>query len=234
MDGSTLLSLRTDLRRLLNEPTASFWSDADLNAYIQKACNKYYAIYQSLVPEFGMIQYDITYPSGAESYAISESDWSFREAIRLEDRTNQTPGVVIPITNSLEALLRAHGVQNENTQTGLPTLAYVGHAQSVSSGTVSNELTIWIAPKPSGTLSLRLHIRALPADISAGDSNTVGLPQVFDAPIILQAAAFARIQEQNSDVGQLNQELARAEEFMYSQIRPYAREAGQVVWESDD
>jgi len=33
----TLLSLRNDIRALLNEPTPSFWSDTQLNAYINNA-----------------------------------------------------------------------------------------------------------------------------------------------------------------------------------------------------
>lgn len=234
MDGSTLLELRTHLRRILNEPSPGFWTNADLNAYIKKACDKYYSIYQSKVPEFGRIEYDITYPASSENYDISESDWCFREALMLEDRTNGTPGIQIPIVNSIDKVLRANSDISTDTYFGTPQIAYVEHTQDISSGVVSNTLTIWLSPVPASSRTLRLHIRAVPADISTSDTNTTGLPVIFDNAIVLQAAAFARLQEQNSEVGMLMQELERAEEFVSNQIKPYAREASRVVFESDD
>lgn len=236
MDGSTLLQLRTYLRRLLNEPTAAFWSDADLNEYIRRACDKYYSIYQARVPEFGIIEYSVTYTASAKSVKITETDWSFREAISLEDVTSSDPGIPIPIVNSMEFFSRA-GSSEMDVTTGYQasqTIAHISHEQSINTGIVSNDLVIRLIPVPGTTLNLKLKIRALPADITGGDSYTCGLPQIFDTPIVLQAAIFAKLQEQNPDTGQLSAELARAEQFLYTQIRPYGREAAVVSFVSDD
>lgn len=65
MANAALSTLRARVRRLLNEQVAanSFWTDADLNAFIQTAYEHYYRWYCQLNQTHGRRKVDITYQS---------------------------------------------------------------------------------------------------------------------------------------------------------------------------
>ena len=234
MSGSTLLTLRTRVRDLLNEPTAAFWTNAQLNRYIKQACDRYYGVYSKIVPEFGNMTSDITYTASAESVTVTISTWTFKEALFLEDRTNSQPGTTIPFADSLEALWEKHRQMGDSTVAGEPVVAYLTHKQDITTGVVSETLTVYLAPYPVGSKTLRLHYRAEPADISGGDTYTTGLPLHWDDPVVFQACIYARMQEEKPNLDVLYQELKRAEESAYSLSGNYRRNMARVRWDGDD
>lgn len=235
MSGSTLSTLRTRVRDLLNEPTAAFWSDAQLNRYIASASNRYHGLLVQRDPNFALIAQDITYTASATSVKVTIGDsMLFKEAVLLEDRTYCTPGVPIPKADSLEDLFLAYRYVGDSTVAGEPAKYFVTVQQTIATGVVTEDLYLWLAPYPSAARTVRLHFRAFPNLISGGDTYTTGLTQQYDDCVVLQATIYAKLQEEKPNLGNLQTELDKAERYAARLTNPMTRNSARVRWESDE
>jgi hypothetical protein len=207
--GSTLATLRTAVRDLLNEATAGFWTDAQLNRYLGRSRDRYYRKLVVQDPSFGKQTKDITYTAGAESVLLAIDD--FREAIMLEDRTGGGPGFQIPFADSLEQLYSRYSITTTGSNAGVPEMAFLQNTQTGSTTTLTQSLYLHLAPYPSGARSLRLHYRAHPVAFTGGDTYTSGMPSEWDDCIVIQAAIWARMQEEKPNLEDLLLSLEKAE-----------------------
>ena len=230
MSNAALSVLRTRLRALLNEATAGFWTDANLNIYLAMAAAKYHDWWTRHSPHWGKSSIDVTYTASAESVAITVSTGNEIMLIDyVEDRTTTQPGPRIDLVNTKDELAGNYGIYNDTSWDGIPLVAYVEvvEAEAVA-GVKTHAYTIYLAPKPSGAHSLRLHTRRRPPALTA-DTHTSGLPDIVEECVVLHAAMLARSQEESPPAG-LVALLDMAERAAISSAKPLRSGPDSVVY----
>lgn len=230
MSNAALSVLRTRLRAILNESTAGFWSDANLNIYIAMAVAKYHDWWTRHNPHWGKSTIDVTYTASAESVTITVSTGNEIMLVDyIEDRTNAQPGPHIDLVNTKEELADHYGVYNDTSWDGIPLVAYIEvvEAEAVA-GVKTHTYTIFLAPKPGSAHSLRLHTRRRPPALTS-DTHTSGLPDIVEECVVLHAAMLARSQEE-SPPGGLVQLLEMAERGAISSAKPLRSGPDSMVY----
>ena len=234
--GATLSALRTRLRDLLNEPTAGFWTDAQLNRYLATAYKRFYLEAIKLNPDFATRYYDITYTAGAASVNVSITD-SFicREVYGMEDRTTSTPGPMMQQAESLEELHSCYANEPATVISGFPAKWYLKNVESTAAGVITQQLTIYVAPYPASAMTLRMHYRAEPQELSTADTYTTGLSAEWDECVVYGALVLARMQEENSGGAQSAQTMVEASFVNAARLtRPIMRNSARVRYYPDD
>ena len=103
---ATLLELRTRVRDYLDEPVAAFWTDAQLNNWINQA---YFFAYMEFVQAFENYFATVVYQNitaGVDTYALPVNFDKFRLLERVIDNTVTIPLQELPITQNLVSLLK--------------------------------------------------------------------------------------------------------------------------------
>lgn len=232
MGNSALSVLRATLRDLLNEPTSgrSFWTDAQLNKYINMAYREFYNRWCKNNPEWGKFIETLTYTSSAESVTFTPSSMpgDLVSVDYIEDCTYDTPGEPVPMARTREELNRRYAEINDTVVCSYPAVAYIEVVPSISSGVHTLAFKVYLAPKPSGARSLRLHCQGRPQTLSA-DTYTTGLPDPVEDCIVFRAAILARIQEGLERSG-FETLLKAAEHSMAESTKGFQRGPDETVY----
>lgn len=239
MSGNrTLSSLLTDLRALLNEPSAGFWTDTQLKQYLRMAHRNYYAKYASAAPELLAQEATVTYTANARNIDLSVEP-PIDRIFSIEDRTstasNQT-GYVFREAGSYEELLavQGSGLDYGYGYSGAPAIYWLEDAETMSSGVVTVTQRLWIAPIPGSSRSLYIRYQAQPSEFD-DDNDTSGLPEHVEQCILLQAGVYARTQEENQGgIAVLKAMLADAEDTMRKLSRARRRGPGRIIYRNVD
>jgi hypothetical protein len=235
--GMTLLAARTKLRVYLNETAVAFWSDNDLNMFIADAAKEYWSKLTKQNPDFGHKYYNATYPASTESVMVTPTaPWLIKEVTAIEDRTTRQPGVLITPCSSLSELRQYYPTQSNETGvlTGIPTKYYVDYVVSETSGVISQAFTIYAAPYPISSLSLRVHFIAEPLTM-VSDDHTTGLTDDWDKCVIFRAGGDAAISEGDSErLAVFKFRLQEAENMALANTRPLIHGNSSVTWDGDD
>lgn len=200
MGNSTLSTIRGVLRTRLNESTAGFWSNANLNTHLQTAYSKHFNRYLNKNPRLARQTADVTYTALAESVTVTTTGYSIGRIILVEDRTDIQPGVPLEEADSF------WNVVNESVEpdasdnpTGDPNKWYFVRSSSTATGVISLTQTLYLSPVPGSARSLRIHYMADAQSLSA-DTYTTGLPDDYEECVVAEAAVLAKIQEQVAPV----------------------------------
>lgn len=200
--NNTMSTLLSELRNILNEPSAGFWTDSQLQTYLKRAHRKYYERWLSFAPARNTRELSVTYTGGSR-YVDLSADPAIGKIVKVEDRTNATSsssGAEISPAGSLDDLLRlSYGEVDFSYYTGtnvFPAVYWLEEAETDSSGTKTITQRFWLAPVPNGNRSILIRYQPVPSNFSSS-SHTTGLPERVEECVILQAAIYARLQEEN-------------------------------------
>ena len=213
----------------MNEASAAFWSDDQLDSYINASYFEFFREYQRKMPAWARRAESLTYTASAESVTFTVSDgtpWYFEY---VEDQTNSDPGFVIPLTTDKARLHRSYSIISDSSIDGQSTVCYVEFTQTKSSGVFTDTCKVYLSPKPSSDRSLVIHLQLAPEEMTA-DTHTTGMPDFVERCVVLQAAIYARVQEE-SPHSFLDKELEKAKVAMQKNIRPLKRGPGRVRYD---
>ena len=231
--NNTLATLRGNVRDYLNEPvsSSSFWSDAQLNKYINFAYRKYADKWTRIQPQWGKRTVDITFPADSEYTDLDSSTWLYGGPWRLdsfiEDRTYGQPGYRIPWANSKEELFKYYNGIRDELVVGTNLVAWI---EEFLTGTGTSVLRLYLAPKPGSSRSLRLHFQVAAEELSS-DTDTTKLPTCVEECVELDAVIRARgIQEEAPPqaITLAKTMLAEAEREMKAFARQFQRGPSRV------
>lgn len=170
---ATRVTLRTRLREHLGETTAGFYTDAELNAWLDEAqiqvAKKILAADQSLLLTNGTLNWT----SGTAEYAIPTGLWKLHLIERLD-----TSGNVVGHLHSTD--IRDKIVAESAVVTGVPYGQTVFYLKGSSIGFTPT-------PDTTQTAAVRIWYQALPALLSA-DSIESDLPNDVEDLVVLNAA----------------------------------------------
>lgn len=219
--NSTLYELRELLKRKLNAHQGDdFWTDADLNAYLEEEFQTFQRIAVKKNAEMGRSYYDATMPAETTELDIPLTTLDPAAILSIEDRTTYQPGPLLDWAEGFDHIQ----MSLENTLVeflGRPNLCFVER--------VAGHIRIYTSPKSSEARSLRLHLQLGPGDFSSSDNIKSGLPDYVEKCIVLAAAITARNQEQNFEAIQVLSNLLRqAKVDMTRQLRSLNRDAPRV------
>jgi hypothetical protein len=196
MSNSALSTVRGVVRTRLNESTATFWSNADLNKHIQTAYNTYFGMYLNKNPRLARQSADVTYTASAESVTVTTTGYSIGKIVLVEDRTDIQPGIPLEEADSMwNVINESVEPDSSDTPTGDPSKWYFVRSSSTATGVISLTQTLYLSPVPGSARSLRIHYMAEPQSL-AGDTYTTGLPDIYEECVVSGACVLAKIQEQ--------------------------------------
>lgn len=178
---ATLGQLRTRVRAYLDEPTARFWSDAELNNWINQA---YFYNYMELVDAYEnyfatIVYYDII--AGVETYALPPDFDKFR---LIERVINNTQTIPLQEFNRFESPNLIGGYSA--TDLNLPTYRFVG-------------ANFVLEPTPQVTILGGLRLEYVPAPISMvadADQPRSTFLDHWQEIIVLRAVISAKLKEE--------------------------------------
>jgi len=235
VSNSALSAMRGVLRTRLNEPTAGFWSNADLNKHLQTAYSTYYALYLRKNPRLAEQYSDVTYTSGAESVAVTVTGYTIGKIALVEDRTDIQPGVVLEECDSkMGVVAEAVGPDSSDNPTGDPAKWYYVKSSAATTGVIAVAGKLYLTPVPGSTRTIRIHFQA-EAQSLAGDTYTTGLPDEYEECVICHAAVLAKVQEQvPPGVLSIFQDvLGKAEQKLRELAQGVSRGPGRIVFHDD-
>jgi len=237
--NTKLSDMRTSLRYMLNEPIAGFWSDAQLNHYLQIAYAEYYGRYYDKSPQQNTRTESLTYTANAR-YLDLTSDPPVMRIVRIEDRTGvsaTSSGTLLREAGSIEELMSVQGGDTiTDSVHGTPSLYWLENDQQEPSGGGEVVMTqrLWLAPIPSSSRSLSMVYQSTPTGFE-NDNDTTGLPGQVELCIIHKALVLARMQEENSQgLAMAKSLLADAEENMRRLSRGTRRGPGRIIYRNVD
>lgn len=235
MSNSTLSTMRGVLRTRLNEPTAGFWSNTDLNRHLQTSYNLYYLLYLRKNPRLAEQTTDVTYTSGAESAAVTVSGYTIGKIVLVEDRTDIQPGVVLEEADSKWGVV-AEAVEPDSSDnpTGDPSKWYYVKTSAATTGVIAVAGKLYLTPVPGSTRTIRIHFQA-EAQTLAGDTYTTGLPDEYEECVICYASVLAKIQEQVPPgvLSIYQDQQAKAEQKIRELAQGVSRGPGRIVFHDD-
>src|SRR3990167_3928853 len=94
---SHLVSVRTPARRLVDEATAEFWSNDDIDESYEEACAEIWAEVVAFGRDWAMRTDTIAIVSGTELYAMSAESLRVRRVARQEADGTYTP--ILPLSS---------------------------------------------------------------------------------------------------------------------------------------
>lgn len=201
MSATTLLQLRTRVRAYLDEPAAKYWSDAELNNWVNQGYFYYYIWVAESFDAYFAKETFLNINATQAAYPLPADLWK----IRLLERVYSTFTVPLRIFDRMES---ANVTSNTNfSNLYLPTYRFMGHS-------------VVLEPTPDLSIigGLRLEYIQEPTPL-VGDSSTTAddFSQMWEEPIVLRAAIAAKMKEesvvnQGTDVGTLQSLLTQWEQ----------------------
>lgn len=236
--NNTLSTLLTELRDILNEPTAGFWTDSQLTRYLKRAHRKYFDLWTSLAPSRNTNESTVTYTANSRYIELS-LDPPISRIVSIEDRTNatnNTAGSMLKPAESYEQILQLSYDNAELSISGTdayPAVYWLEEFESDSSGVKTVTQRLWLAPVPGGSRTLLIRYLPAPSNFDSS-SDTSGLPERVEECILLKAAIYARLQEENTQgVAALKAMLQDAEYQLLKNSRT-TRGPGRIKYYSVD
>jgi hypothetical protein len=183
---ATLLAIRTDARSRLDEPSARYWSDAELNTWINEAC-------RDIARRAEVIRNIVTsipvFP-GQSNYVMP------LDLVRIHRVEFQTTGVQ-PNIYLLEGRTREEMDQYwgwlQQRQASYP---YIFVEWGFVGGAGSNQYQIQLYPVPSQGGTLNVYYYRLPATMSL-DSDTADIPEGWQDIVALYCEYVAKRKERD-------------------------------------
>lgn len=184
---ANLGQLRTDLRDLLNEPVAGFWSDAQLNRYLSKGATRVYSIIVAMRQEWFTIPMTFltqTYVPNvvSNSYVVPNDLMEIRRVELIQDTS--APETTIVKLDEMKFPRTEAGGDWLFTAPGQP-VRYIFKNQNIT-----------LLPPPDGVYTIRLWYTQRPLDITV-DSAVPTTPIDFHDMLVYYAGMLAK--RQNED-----------------------------------
>jgi hypothetical protein len=188
---ATLLELRTRVRSYLDEPDARFWTDAELNNWINQA---YFFAYMEFVQAFENYFATVVFQNitaGVDTYALPANFDKFR---LLERVINNTVTIPLQEFNRIETSNLISSFTATNSY--LPTYRFVGP-------------NFVLEPMPQVTITNGLRLEYVPGAaplVADGDSPVSTFLNQWQELIVLKAVVSAKLKEemtgnQGADLG---------------------------------
>ena len=174
---STIL---TDVRNLLNQPnsTNSFWTDSELNSYINEAMRVYFAELTKIDEGHFTAQVDLDIVANQETVAMPADFFSMRALYKKVDTTY----MILPYRNNI-----TEGYSTEGGTNSVTYLPYYYFRQ--------NQIVLRPVPQFSETASLRMEYFQFPQQMATGDTLTDQITPVFYQVIEMYAVYKAKMKE---------------------------------------
>ena len=147
---STLVTIRTNVRTEIQEPTAAFWTDSEINRFINEACDD---LVEAARVEVGPST--ITAVAGTESYALPVD---FGRTRFVERETNVGSGLYTP--------LRAAELADRRSEKSIPSGYFIFNGN------------IYLTPTPDNAYKIRVWYYAAHVTL-VNDSDTPTFPARF-------------------------------------------------------
>jgi len=176
--------IRTAIRALLNEEVAGFWTDAQLNTYINLAMQRLNSIISATREDYFTISATFVTVAGTKSYTFP-SDCRFIRRMEIYDPTD--PNYII----KLDELRWPRTEANSDwpfTQNQQPK-RYITRGQQFD-----------IYPIPDGIYNIRIYYDSKPVDL-ATDADVPTSPTDFHDMIVYWGAMLAKKQNEEDDAG---------------------------------
>lgn len=181
LSSPSLSTLRTNIRSLLNQPNAanSFWSDADLDNYINEAVRIYFGELARINEGQFATQTDLDIVANSELVSLPSDFFSMRAVYKKSDVTY----IILPYRNNLTEGYSTDG--GTNSTTFLPYYYFRG-----------NSLVLRPVPQFSETAGLRIEYLQFPDTLLNGsDTLTAQISPIFSQVIEMYAVYKAKMKE---------------------------------------
>ena len=179
-----LSELRTATRNLLNEEVPGFWSDAQLNSYINLGVLRVNSIISGIREDFFTVSATFVMTAGTSLYALP-SDCRFVRRIEIYDPTD--PNSIIKIDEMKFPRLEANG-----------DWLFTQNAQPKKFVLINNQMRF--LPIPDSTYNIRIYYDARPVTL-ADDADAPTAPEDFHDLIVFWACILAKKQNEDDDAG---------------------------------
>ena len=199
----TLLTIRTMVRDLLDEPTASFWTDSQLNRYINQAKDRVWNRVKALNEDY----WDISRTSQDGSLTIQGESYLASSFAIVAGTTDYILPPDFVEMKLIEVLTSGYEwVQFTYTDMAKPQFRGL---LALTSNTSPSEIlfdifaeppAMRIAPKSDVALDLRITYVQSIADL-AGDTERLTMPQPLYLAVVQYATSFALKQDRSNDAG---------------------------------
>lgn len=181
LTSPTLTTLLGNVRNLLNQPNSSnsFWSDAELDAYINEAIRIYFAELTKINEGQFTAQTDLNITANTETVSLPSDFFSMRAVYKKVDTT----WILLPYRNNITEGYSTEG--GTNSVTYLPYYYFRG-----------NSLVLRPVPQFSETSGLRVEYLQFPATLVSGsDTLTDQISPVFSQVVEMYAVYKAKMKE---------------------------------------
>lgn len=177
---STLLQLRTRVRQYLDEPTAVYWTDAEINNWVNQAYFYYYMLIAQSFDGYFTKETLTNIVSNVNLVPLPSDFWK----IRLLERVFATYTVPLRYYERMESPNITSNTNFSNVYT--PTYRFEGQ-------------NILLEPTPDTTIVGGLRLEYLPQPIlmvADGDSPQPGFQESWQEGIVLRAAVSCKQKEE--------------------------------------
>lgn len=176
-----LSTLRTNVRNLLNQPssTNSFWTDAELDVYLNEAVRVYYNMIATMDEGYFLSQSDLNITSGTETVALPTGTMWVKALYKKVDNGY----VILPYRNNLTEGY----VTNSAGDAGSYTPSYYFR---------DNDIVLRPPPTFTETNGLRIEYMGFPDTlVNDGDLLTNQIPAVYQQVVEAYAVYKAKLKE---------------------------------------
>ena len=213
MSNSTLLTLRTKLRDLINaEDDTEFFTNARLNRQLQDAYGTYYRRYVEMSPQYGQRTVEFTFPAEEQYYDVVTSGHTIEQVEVVEDKTDIDPGYPLVRADSKRQILGDQSLFYEtlvphwegsgtvyNAEDSYPRgpsiRFWFEKTEADTDGVITITQRIWLGPRPTINRELEVFYQAGPQALT-DDTYTTGLPDFVERPLLYYAAILCRTIEE--------------------------------------
>ena len=168
--NKTLSDIRGMMRARLNEPSPGFWLNPVLNSHIQSAYNEYYQLFLQKNPEQESRTLDVTLTGGTSSVALTTTGHAIGAIKVVEDRTQPELAAPISRLQSREEFIQRSMAADVTTDNGAFQYLYEV-VPTVGTGVFTLTQTLFLAPTPTSSKSLRIHYAAGPQVLAGGQAR---------------------------------------------------------------
>jgi hypothetical protein len=204
--------LRTALRSFLNEDIPGFWTDAQLNTYINLANDRVNSIISATREDYFTISATFSTVAGTKSYSFP-TDCRFIRRMEIYDPTNE--GNIIKLDELRWPRIEANGDWLFPLTTAQPK-------RYVTRGTQFD-----LYPTPDAAYPIRIYYDARPATMDSDDDIPTS-PSDFHDMIVYWAAMLAKKQNEEDDAGYSELFNARKVELIQTLINRGGEDATTV------
>lgn len=204
--------LRTALRSFLNEETAGFWTDAQLNTYINLSNDRVNSIISATREDYFTISATFSTVAGTKSYSFP-TDCRFIRRMEIFDSSDE--GYVIKLDELRWPRIEANGDWLFPNAPAQPK-------RYVTRGTQFD-----LYPTPDAAYTIRIYYDARPATMDS-DADSPTSPSDFHDMVIYWAAMLAKKQNEEDDSGFAELFNARKVELIQTLINRGGEDATTV------